>query len=73
MGKFVTLHKFLNPVEAEIVKGKLESEGIRAFILDQNLTYTIGPVITQGFRLQVETDNFLKAKQILEKSLQNPE
>ena len=73
MSKFVTLHKFINPIEAEIVKGKLESEGIRAFILDQNLTYTIGPTILGGFRLQVERDDYLQAKQILEKSLQNEE
>lgn len=70
MSKFITLHTFYNPIEAEIVKSKLESEGIRSFILDQNLAYTIGPTILGGFRLQVDSDNLLKAKQILDKSLE---
>lgn len=73
MPKFVTIHTFINPIEAEIVKAKLESEGIHSFILDQNLAYTVGPTTLQGFRLQVEQDNILKAKQILEKSLQDSE
>ena len=71
MAKFITLHIFHNPIEAEIVRGKLESEGIRAYILDQNLAYTIGPTINTGYRLQVPQDRYIKAKQILEKSLEN--
>ena len=73
MSKFITLHTFYNPIEAEIVKAKLESEGIRSYILDQNLTYTIGPTILTGFRLQVPRESLLKAKQILDKSLENEE
>ncbi|MDO5655380.1 MAG: DUF2007 domain-containing protein [Flavobacteriaceae bacterium] len=73
MKKFITLHTFYNPVEAEIVRARLESEGIRAFLLDQNLTYTQVPVMLSGIRLQVERDDVMRAKQILEKSLQNPE
>lgn len=73
MKKFITLHTFYNPVEAEIVRARLESEGIRAFIIDQNMNYTQIPVMMGGVRLQVERDDVLKAKQILEKSLQNPD
>lgn len=73
MSKFITLHVFYNPVEAEIVKARLESEGIQAFILDQNLTYTVGPTILGGFRLQVNREDLIKAKQILENSLENEE
>lgn len=73
MSKFITLHVFYNPMEAEIVKARLESEGIAAFILDQNLTYTVGPTILGGFRLQVTRENLIKAKQILENSLENEE
>lgn len=71
MAKFITLHTFHNPIEAEIVRAKLENEGIKAFLLDQNLTYSQIPMNLGGIRLQVERDSFLKAKQILEKSLQN--
>lgn len=73
MAKFITLHTFYNPFEAEVVRGKLENEGIKAFLLDQNLTYAQIPVNLGGVRLQVERDSYLKAKQILEKSLQNEE
>lgn len=73
MKKFITLHTFYNPVEAEIVRARLESEGIRAFLLDQNMSYTQIPVTLGGIRLQVDRDEVLHAKQILEKSLQNPE
>ena len=70
MSNFVTLHTFQNPFEAQVVRGRLESEGIRAFIIDENINYTVGPMILEGIRLQVERDDFLRAKHILEKTLQ---
>lgn len=60
-------------MEVEIVKARLQSHGIKAFILDQNLTYTVGPTILGGFRLQVKREDLIKAKQILENSLENEE
>lgn len=66
--KFIILKIFQNPVEAEIVKAKLKSEGIESYIQDQNLSYTIGATL-QGFKLLVERDSFMKAKMILENSL----
>ncbi|MBV7441824.1 DUF2007 domain-containing protein [Weeksellaceae bacterium TAE3-ERU29] len=68
--KLVTLYTFTNSFEAQVVKGKLESEGIQAFIIDENTNYTIGPTILEGARLQVEEKDFLQAKHILEKTLQ---
>ncbi|MDG4946759.1 DUF2007 domain-containing protein [Weeksellaceae bacterium KMM 9713] len=73
MSKFTILHTFYNPVEAEIFKARLESEGIRAYVLDQNQLYSQIPSTMGGYRLQVETEYFLKAKQILDKSLENEE
>lgn len=73
MSQFVTLHVFQNPFRAEVVKTKLESEGIQSFILDQNVTYTIGPTIMDGFRLQVRRTDVVRAQRILEKALENPE
>lgn len=66
--KFIILKIFQNPVEAEIVKAKLKSEGVESYIQDQNLSYTIGATL-QGFKLLVERDSFMKAKMILENSL----
>lgn len=66
--KFIILKIFQNPVEAEIVKAKLKSEGIESYIQDENLSYTIGATL-QGFKLLVERDSFMKAKMILENSL----
>ncbi len=71
MASFVTIHTFQNPFKAEVVKGKLESEGIKAFLIDQNINYTVGPMILQGIRLQVKRDDVLRAIQILQKSLQD--
>lgn len=73
MKKFITLHVFLNPFEAEVVRAKLQSQGINAVLLDQNLTYSQIPVTLGGIRLQVERDDVMRANQILAKSLQNPE
>lgn len=71
MSEFIILHNFFSSIEAEIFKSKLESEGIESAVLDENTTYSIGPTITTGFRLQVREENYPKAKEILEKFLQN--
>lgn len=70
MSNFVTLYTFQNPFEAQVVKGRLESEGIKAFIIDENINYTVGPMLLEGIRLQVERDDYIQAKHILEKTLQ---
>ena len=52
--------------EAQIAQGKLESEGIRSFIMDEHLPITIGTGYIEGFRLQVDSFDVVKAKSILE-------
>ncbi|MXV38724.1 hypothetical protein GO491_08585 [Flavobacteriaceae bacterium Ap0902] len=73
MSQFVTLHKFYNPVEAEMFKGRLISENIHAIILDQNTNYTIGTTFVDGLRLQIKEEDYKKAKEILENYLDNEE
>ena len=68
--KLVTLYTFQNPFEIQVVKGRLEAEGIESFIMDENTNYTIGPTILEGARLQVKEEDYPKAKHILEKTLQ---
>lgn len=62
--KLITVYSSSNLYELEIIKGKLESEGIQSFIADQNM-YTIG--FTQEYRLQIYSYDVLKAKVILNK------
>ncbi|MGI9525742.1 MAG: putative signal transducing protein [Weeksellaceae bacterium] len=73
MSQFVILHKFYNPVEAEMFRARLESEGIYAAILDQNTNYTIGPTIMDGLRLQIREEDYKKASEILKIYLDNQE
>ena len=69
--KFVTLEKFSSPWTAEVVKNRLIEEGINAHIIDSNINYSIGPTILEGYRLQVEQGQFLKALNIYKNSLQD--
>lgn len=70
MEELITIYTFANSFEAEIVKGKLNSEGIAAFLIDENTNYTIGPTIIEGVRLQVRQEDYQKAKDIIKKTLQ---
>jgi len=50
--KLVTLKTFDNSIEAHLLKVKLESEGIRCFIFDENIV-SMNPILT----LQLEESN----------------
>lgn len=67
--KFVTLEVFSSLWTAEVVKNRLIEEGIRAHIVNSNANYSFGPTILEGFRLQVEQDQFLKALNIYKNTL----
>lgn len=69
--KFVTLETFSNLWTAEVVKTRLIEEGIRAHIVNSNVNYSFGPTVLEGFRLQVEQDQFLKALNIYKNTLQD--
>ncbi len=65
--EFKLLKTFLNPLDANITKGLLESNGIEAFIFDEN-TLSIDPILTTalgGIRLMVRSSDFGDALAIL--------
>lgn len=60
--------KYTNSFSANIAKGVLAEEGIEAFILNENLIFTAGPVNTDllAIELVVEDELYERALQILE-------
>lgn len=62
--KLVTVLSSRVLYELQIAKGKLESEGIKSFIADENMS-TIG--FSEEYRLQIDAEDVLKAKFILNK------
>lgn len=66
---FETLEVFSTQFQAEVVKLKLESMGIYAHILDNNVNFSFGPTNVEGFRLQVRREDFEKALNIYKNSL----
>lgn len=64
--KFYTLASFEYVADVQIVKGKLESEGIAVFLRDEN-TLNSDPLISNaigGVKLQVYTKDVERAKEI---------
>jgi hypothetical protein len=63
----VTVATASTPIEANIMKSKLESEGLTCFVADQNMV-SINPLYSNavgGVRVQVRQGDFEKAKEIL--------
>lgn len=60
--------KYNNSFSANIAKGVLAEEGIEAFILNENLIFTAGPVNTDllAIELVVEDELYERALKILE-------
>jgi len=64
---FKLLKTFLSPVDANITKGLLESNGLEAFIFDEN-TLSVDPILTTalgGIRLMVRSSEYENASVIL--------
>lgn len=51
--------------EIHIAKGLLASKGINSFIFDENLMTTMGTAYVEGYKLEVSSKDFEKAKKIL--------
>lgn len=51
--------------EVHIAKTLLSSYGINSFIFDENLMSTIGTAYVEGYKLEVDSSDFEKAKEIL--------
>ena len=66
--EFTTLGTFEFPADVQIIKGKLESEGIPVFLRDEN-TINSDPLISSaigGVKLQVYTVDADRAKRIFD-------
>lgn len=66
--KFTTVGIFQYSAEAQIIKGRLESDGIEAFLSD-NLTIDVDPMVSNaigGIKLNVLTSQANEAKSILD-------
>jgi hypothetical protein len=66
-GTLVTIARILEPVDAQILQGRLEAEGIPTFLADQQLiqTYNLIAIAVGGVRLQVSAGNAERARAVL--------
>ncbi|GAA4233744.1 hypothetical protein GCM10022291_11580 [Postechiella marina] len=65
---FKTIARFQYSTEAQIIKGRLEAEGIQVFLSD-NITIDTDPLVSHaigGVKLKVLAQDALKAQHILE-------
>jgi hypothetical protein len=62
--EFVTVAKFMNPMEAQMAKGALEAEGISSFIQGENANSLVSMVL--GARLLVSASDETAARELLE-------
>lgn len=63
----VTLKTYETYLDAHLIKVKLESEGIRCFLQDENMV-TLFPTnnnLFGGIKLQVDSSNYEKAEAII--------
>lgn len=64
---FVTIARFQYSSEAQIVKGRLEADGIQVFLKD-NITIDTDPLVSNaigGIKLRVRAEDELEAQSIL--------
>ena len=52
--------------EVQIAQSKLELEDIQSFIVDENITSTIGTSFIEGYKLQVSATDVEKSKPIID-------
>lgn len=69
MDKLVTVATYLDSIQAHIMKGLLESEGIESFVFDE-LAAAYNPLVL-GVRLVVRQSDLERAAKILGEEKQN--
>lgn len=52
--------------EVQIAQSKLELEGIQSYLVDENITSTIGTAFVEGYKLQVNSTDVEKSKPIID-------
>lgn len=60
----VAVDTVFSPVEAEIMRGRLEADGIPAVLFDTGIASLIGPGLS-GIRLMVDEDDADEARRLL--------
>lgn len=61
-----TIRTYVNAVEAEMVRQMLENEGVRAYVMDENMG-SMFHVAVGGVKLMVDDADVEKAEEILNK------
>ena len=51
--------------QIHIAKALLASKGIESYLFDENITTTIGTAFVEGYKLEVDSSDLERAKQIL--------
>ena len=51
--------------QIHLAKSKLESKGIKSYITDEHITYTIGTAFIEGYKLMINDTDFQEAHTIL--------
>ncbi len=64
-GDLVEVARLLDPVEAEIVRGRLETEGVPAMVADTNAAHMLFRSLIGGVRLLVPEAYLERAREIL--------
>jgi len=65
--KLVTVRTFDNPIDAHMLKSKLESEGVSCYLQDEH-TIAIDPLVSNalgGIKLKINEEDIDKTKSIL--------
>ena len=70
----ITIKVFDNPIEANILKARLEMEGVDVFLFDEH-TVGLNPlynITVGGIKMKINQDDFLIAQKILEQIDETP-
>ena len=64
-GELITIATFGDPTSAHVARLKLESAGIRCFVVDENMGVLYGAVTTGGVKLQIAESDYREAERVL--------
>ena len=73
MSTLKVVAEFYNEYEAEIAKGRLESEGIESVVMNLNSSYPGVQMGRHGIQLMVHAEDLESAQMILDAELADPE
>ncbi len=61
----VTIFTTSSLQEAHMVKSMLTNNNIEAFIFDENITFTIGTAVVEGYKVKISKSDKEKAEKII--------